>query len=604
MSRRSFVSAAGAMGAAAMASTATADIACANEAAQATEKDPSEAQDRPYHVFYTDILVIGAGFASMSAIDEAIRQKRNVLMIDKGPYGFGGTIGMNWDVCYTYMDAGYENLDVIFTSRTANKKLFKRSTLEDPNHNAMLSFANWGETVTARNEDGTPLFMMDVPEQKLYERGFPRHWQDQLGASDLVTIHDRTMITDVFISNGECVGAMGIYLPTGEFRVYRANATILAAGGSCWMYGWHTICPTSINSPDNTGDVEMAAFRHGARIGDSEHAAYDLMGISPAGYACSDGSIFGGDSMHVNEILDKDGVPFAASDEYDQTRMVTDRPYFNRVVAQTILSGKGSPNGGLYVRADEEMRNSMRQMYLRNVTMLEDKLGIDLSEGQIECALEMYEHGGAPVIDDSLMSTEFPGLFCTRGAGVAGEEGGSHNSLNRKHGSYAMRRAIEYIESHETPADIDWSCVDAEYDRLEELRTRQVENGMRPYEIRREIQEVGSKTLGVIRKTEDLEAGRAELRRIREEDLPRMALSCSTKTYNTEWKEAIENINLLDLTELSVEASLTRPESRGNMYRPDFPETDDENWKCMLAFKRDESGELSYDKVFFEDIEW
>lgn len=605
VSRRSFLKFGGAAGLAAMAAGSLSLAGCApqgasSEGSVATLPDGSG----QYRVFSTDMLIVGAGFATMSALSEAVKRGKSVLVLDKGPYGFGGAIGMNWDVAYTWAPRGTEQQDVNYASRTTNKKLFKAASESDPNVDGMVTAANWGETVTARNEDGTPKLLLDLPQNKMYERGFPRHWQDKFGASDFVTVHDRVMVTDLFISDGRCIGAMGIHLPTGEFRVYRADATMVATGGSCWMFGWHTICPTSINSPDNTSDAEMAAFRHGARIGDSEHAAYDLMGVSPSGYACSDGAIFGGDSMHVKEILDKDGNPFAASDEYDQERMVTDRPYFNRVVAETILDGKGSPNGGLYVEVTEESRAAMRQMYARNVTMLEDKLGLDFSKDLMECMIEMYEHGGTPVIDEKMMSTEFPGLFCARGAGVGGEAGGSQNSLNRKYGSYCFRCALDYLEGSDPVENIDWTSVEEEYKRLEDLRTRKPDDALRPFEVRRKIQEVGGKTLGIIRKTEDLEAGRDELARIRKEDIPRMALASETPTYNTEWKEAIENFNLLDLTELSIEATLARPESRGNIFRPEYPEIDDENWKCMLAFKRNDKGELDFDKVFYEPVEW
>ena len=46
-----------------------------------------------------DVIVIGAGMAAMCAVDEAIHQGQNVLVIDKAPFGFGGASGMNWDVC-------------------------------------------------------------------------------------------------------------------------------------------------------------------------------------------------------------------------------------------------------------------------------------------------------------------------------------------------------------------------------------------------------------------------------------------------------------------------------------------------------------------------
>ena len=47
----------------------------------------------------------------------------------------------------------------------------------------------------------------------------------------------------------------------------------------------------------------------------------------------------------------------------------------------------------------------------------------------------------------------------------------------------------------------------------------------------------------------------------------------------------------------SVEASLAREESRDALIRPEYPETDDANWKCALAYTRAEDGTLSYEKI-------
>ena len=63
---------------------------------------------------------------------------------------------------------------------------------------------------------------------------------------------------------------MGIHLPTGAFRVFRAKATVMATGGTCWISGWNTVAPQSGSVPDNTSDLEMSALRHGALIVDSE----------------------------------------------------------------------------------------------------------------------------------------------------------------------------------------------------------------------------------------------------------------------------------------------------------------------------------------------
>ena len=494
ISRRSFV--------------ATSGIASALAAVGATEasaEEPSstsEAQSAPatsakvsYTVFDADIVVIGAGMTAMSAVDEAIHEGQSVLVIDKAPFGFGGATGMNWDVVYTWTPTG----DPSGTPNGCITELRETVNEEDryrPNDYTVI--ANWGEVLSDRNDDGSVHFKIDYPTAQGVEWGFPRHWLDHFSQNDYVTVHDYTMITDIFVNDGKCVGCVGIYLPTGEYRVYRSRATVLATGGSTQMYGYVTLSSISNQSTDNTGDVDMGVFRHGGRIGDAEHGAYDMMGVAPSCWAVSEGAMFGGDSMDIDFMYDKDGVAFCLDDQYDRETMVNDRQYFNQVVAKHIQDGYGGPNGGIFLPANEEIRGQMRYMYKRAVNRIESQCGIDLAENPMECLIEMYEHGGTPVVDNELMSTEFAGLFCARGAGVAGCNGGSTNIRERQYGQYAMKRAIAYANALEPLAQIDFSDAEREIDRLENLRIREVEGSLRPLEIQRKIQDLGYRCLNVV----------------------------------------------------------------------------------------------------------
>lgn len=592
MSRRSFVATSG-----------IASALAAVGAAEASAEEPSstsEAQSAPttstkvsYTVFDADIVVIGAGMTAMSAVDEAIHEGQSVLVIDKAPFGFGGATGMNWDVVYTWTPTG----DPSGTPNGCITELRETVNEEDryrPNDYTVI--ANWGEVLSDRNDDGSVHFKIDYPTAQGVEWGFPRHWLDHFSQNDYVTVHDYTMITDIFVNDGKCVGCVGIYLPTGEYRVYRSRATVLATGGSTQMYGYVTLSSISNQSTDNTGDVDMGVFRHGGRIGDAEHGAYDMMGVTPSCWAVSEGAMFGGDSMDIDFMYDKDGVAFCLDDQYDRETMVNNRQYFNQVVAKHIQDGYGGPNGGIFLPANEEIRDQMRYMYKRAVNRIESQCGIDLAENPMECLIEMYEHGGTPVVDNELMSTEFAGLFCARGAGVAGCNGGSTNIRERQYGQYAMKRAIAYANALEPLAQIDFSDAEREIDRLENLRIREVEDSLRPLEIQRKIQDLGYRCLNVVRPLEELEEARAELKRIADEDLPRMCLADHSSTYNRDWKDAIETINLLDLTRISIEATYVRPESRGNFLRPEYPEPNPE-WDCVLGFYQDEDGSLTFDKI-------
>jgi succinate dehydrogenase / fumarate reductase flavoprotein subunit len=159
-----------------------------------------------------------------------------------------------------------------------------------------------------------------------------------------------------------------------------------------------------------------------------------------------------------------------------------------------------------------------------------------------------------------------------------------------------MKRAIAYANSAAALEAIDFADAEREIARLEDLRTRTSENGIRPLAIQRKIQQIGYDCLNVVRPLDVLEAGRAELKRIEEEELPLMCLADHAAAYNRDWKDAIETINLLDLTRISIEATYVRPESRGNFLRPEYPEAN-EDWDCVLGFYKDENGDLAFDKI-------
>ena len=92
-----------------------------------------------------------------------------------------------------------------------------------------------------------------------------------------------------------------------------------------------------------------------------------------------------------------------------------------------------------------------------------------------------------------------------------------------------------------------------------------------------------------------MEEAIAELERIRKEEMPKQVCADDSVNFNTDWKAAIENINLLDSAEVSIKASLLREESRGSYLRPEFPGVDNENWNCMLT-ARLVDGEIVFEK--------
>jgi succinate dehydrogenase / fumarate reductase flavoprotein subunit len=66
------------------------------------------------------------------------------------------------------------------------------------------------------------------------------------------------------------------------------------------------------------------------------------------------------------------------------------------------------------------------------------------------------------------------------------------------------------------------------------------------------------------------------------------------RAFNTDLVEAIELGLLLDVAQVTAEAALARPESRGAHSREDFPKRDDANWLKHSLGYRTASGDIEF----------
>lgn len=601
MDRRSFFKLGGlTAGAAALTGGMLAGCAPQNptEMAQTGGENETVAASVPYAVYDTDILLIGGGYGASFAMNEACKAGKNVLVVDKGPYGFSGAFGMSFDIMHTWVPHGYFETedDVPESDNMRDYNLYRKSYVQNEIEvTPEVVIANFGEVLSARNEDGTPLYIYDFPTTRGMEHSMTRHWSDHFRAKDFVTVHDRTMITDLIIEDGRCLGAVGLHIPTGEYRVYRAKATVSSTGGCTQFYGWNSTACTSNNVLDNTADVEMSLLRHGGKIANAEFANYDMMGAFPRSFVASEGSMVGADSVHSGDLMDKNGVYLKDYPEVAEQNLLATQEGVMKAVSIVVDQGNGSENGGCYLDCKPESLSTMRWMYQRNAALLKEKFGYDFTQQPVEVVQEMYEHGGEPVVDENAMCVDAEGLFVVRAN--SGSQGGNINTSNRRMGRWAMRKAMEYVDAYVDPDQVTYESVAAEIARLEDLRTRQVSDGLRPITVRRNIQYTCAEACRPVRPQAALEEAQAELERIMAEDVPRMACADDSLVQNADWKDAIEVMNLLDMARLTVAASLERKESRKALIRPEHPDTDDENWHCCLAYTRGEDGSLSFEKI-------
>jgi succinate dehydrogenase / fumarate reductase flavoprotein subunit len=587
VSRRDFFKGVGLTAATtALATTVLAGVGCSTSNSTPTKEKEAVrlSSEIDFDLYETDVLVLGAGLGGIHAALEAYGADLRVLVVDKGPHKSSGVSGMNWDIGSKFYrepslptdvteapwNAGYAT----WTDGLVNRKVSRaieafHGNTEEAWH-IPLTYARLGNTSFSRKPDGSFEKLYENPDTSMtgVDAIFPRPLADAMSSLD-ITVVDNTIITELLVVDNTCVGAMGFDVTTGRYRVFRAKATITATGGCCQMYGWLKTSAVSINTPDNTGDVDAAAYRHGCSLVNAEFLATDLVSLVPDSFGASFCAGLGADSTNQKLVCDIDGNFFLR--EPSPAGYV---PVFRRAI-DVMREGKGGEHGGVFMDySDPEMDELSRKCYTRNIELWKQEFGLDPTEPGYKVAIgvECFEHMANAVVDENMM-TEIPGLFNVRGFGNMIILIVSHPAA-----AYAGFRAAEYAKNS-SPTEFDLSAIEQEIARLEEIRSK--EGSIRPHVIRHAIQGAVYDAFKLGLDANGLEKAIDEIERIKTEDLPNMAVLNKTKCFNTEWKQAVENYNILDIAEATLKAALLREESRGFFYRTDYPDAS-EDWLAHI----------------------
>jgi succinate dehydrogenase/fumarate reductase flavoprotein subunit len=98
------------------------------------------------------------------------------------------------------------------------------------------------------------------------------------------------------------------------------------------------------------------------------------------------------------------------------------------------------------------------------------------------------------------------------------------------------------------------------------------------------MQDTAFESIGVIRKESGMTAGLEKMGDMKKEIFSQ-STKAKGKVYNREWIAALENEAMLLVMEIIARTSLMRKESRGALYRQDYPDTDNKNWLKNIIVK-------------------
>jgi succinate dehydrogenase/fumarate reductase flavoprotein subunit len=553
----------------------------------------------------TDVLIIGSEGAGARAAIEVAKNNVRVLVATKGVFTkCGATLTADMDIDVPSRAAkevfGMAGGDPEDDELNMTRDMFMEGKYMNNEEVVWAHCSNAAKYVKELVDWGMKLDGLIQSPGHRFPRGLISTGRSMMTAlkrevkKHKIDFAENTMITNLLTKDGRVVGAVGIEIPTGDFLVFKAKAVILATGGAMRIY------PRTTAPEDLTGDGMVMALRAGAELVDMEFPMF-----LPACLVWPE-SMLGVDLPYISSTvlggwwLNKFGERFIK--KWDPKRMEHGTTRDIASVAQMIeiLEGRGGPHGGIFVSykhlPDEVLDWSAKWNPWWSNYMYG---GFNLSDYDMDPRKVCYEaapaahywNGGIRVNKSS--ETNVPGLY------AAGEVQGGTMGANRLSGNavteavvfgaIAGGNAAQYAIGAPQP-DIDQEQVEHYYECIHAPLNRK--DGANVVETRKRIQELGMKYAGPVREEDGLKTLLNEIETIRDNDLPNVFCSAKNKVYNREWFQCLEVDSMVQVLEIVARASLMRKESRGAMYRRDFPYTDNENWlKNIIVTHTD--GELA-----------
>ncbi len=403
--------------------------------------------------------------------------------------------------------------------------------------------------------------------------------------------------SDIYIfsllhKNGNVNGALGLNMKTGEVIAFHAKAVILATGGHSRMFK-----RSSSRFWENNGDGIALAYDLGASFQDMEMFQFHPTGMvfpeEAEGLLITEATRGeGGILTNANgERFMKNYAP--ESMELSARDVVSRANYFE------IEAGRGTENGGVYLDISHKGKDYILERLPEIYEKYLEYTGIDISEGKMEVAPTAHYSMGGLQIDHMtgkvLQNTSkcIPRLYAI-GEIAGGVHGGNRlggNSLAEilVFGRLTSQQILKELDGYEN-LEIDMDLIKQKYSEFESLQS---EKGEDPVQIKKDIQEVMSRLVGVVRDEEGMKQAQKELAGFHD-----MKLKTGSSTKDNEALIAALDVqNMIPTCEMIIASALERTESRAAHYRRDFPETDETWQKNIICTPASESVEISLKSV-------
>lgn len=361
-------------------------------------------------------------------------------------------------------------------------------------------------------------------------------------------------------------GVLMIDMRNGEFVFVQAKAVLLATGGGPTMYKFHT------PSGDKSCDGLAMALRAGLPLRDMEMVQFHPTGL-----------LAGKDTRMTGTVLEEglrgaggyllNGDKERFMHNYDPRGERATRDIVSRGIYAEMRAGRTSPNGGAYIQMSHLGPDKVRKQFKGMVERCGD-CGFDLAGDLVEVVpTAHYMMGGVQFRPDC--STELHGLF------AAGEDTGGVHGANRLGGNGVANSTVfggiagdtmaAWTRRNNTLRAPDETAIAAAIAAMEAPFGKPA-GSLEP--IREALFDCMWDHVGIMRTRDGLLRARQRLAEL-ERALKATGVAGGHRAFNVTWHDWMNLGSLIGVSQVIVEAALSREDSRGAHFREDFPATGD-----------------------------
>jgi len=403
-----------------------------------------------------------------------------------------------------------------------------------------------------------------------------------------VRIMEHTMVTHLLTEEGRIAGAVAIDEYSGEVTVIKAGAVILGTGGKGNLF------KHSLTSTCNTGDGYAMAYKAGAELMNFEFKQvfpgiiYPTLNHFSAWFFVPHAKVTNAlgeeylpkylpEGITVEEVYKQRSMhgPFSVRDSASR--------YFDVATLMETKEGRANGHDALYIDltdprvVDPLVKPRHDYFYYRGVRYLEEPIEFNIC---FHCS------NGGVVIDENAQSA-VPGLYaageCASGPHGANRMAGHMLTASQVFGKIAGRHATAATRGRKVP-DPRERRIQAALDEIRLLR--EMKRGERLIAVKKDLQRLAWETMMVHVNEDLLNLAMKGMSEIRKDRMVKLNVQTVDDLVN-----ALELNNLLLSGEILARTTKMRKESRGDLYREDYPLRDDKNWNRVIKVK-DQGGKV------------